>query len=71
MEEQILTREGRLTKWFQANPEVWRDLQEEFDECMSNSTEIGLSVNCENREFYAGECSGLKIAKTINEKYRK
>jgi hypothetical protein len=27
------------------------------------------AVNCENREFYAGEVSGFEAAKRIDEKY--
>ena len=64
-EPQLLTREERLTKWFRGNPQTWRDLRSEFDECMDNSIEQLKAVNCDSREFHAGECSGLELAKNL------
>lgn len=63
-------RRQRLQEWLSHNPPEWRDLKEEIGICLKNSEVQLKGKNCNNREFFAGECSGLEMILNFCEQHK-
>jgi hypothetical protein len=54
------SRQERLAEYFKGNPDSWNDLVEEMDLFIETAESKLKSLNCQNREYYAGYCSALE-----------
>lgn len=57
-----LERQQRLADFFQSNPSIWKDIEDEARVCLDNATDKLMSYPgvSNNRDFYAGYCNGIK-----------
>lgn len=60
----------RLRAWLQSNPPEWRDFEAEIRICLENSVNVLRTAGCTNRDFMAGECSGLQMILDFCEIYK-
>lgn len=60
LQDKIISREQRLQEFFLMKPEIWNDLRDSMKEILENNETVMKSKNCDNRDWYAGKCSGIQ-----------
>lgn len=70
-QEQDKARKDNLSQWFKGNKEIWQDLSDEMRICLENSTDSLRSMGCQNRDWYAGKCAGIREILRFGDKYGK
>ena len=60
-----------LVAFFKANEPIWESIVWEIDRYIETAEQKLKGLNCQDRSFYAGYCSGLEELKTIKEAYKR